>query len=168
MFKRTNVEKNRKLGNKLDANNPLNFGVFKKKYNKQNIYDKISTLINRAPVDEYYAVAVPDYVNLTYSCIIFTDYVEQMNKIVESINFASDAYWGDPERFQFRAMIDQYTNVTELVQGRDRVVRTTFDIQMLGHIISDSIQASLNNVKKFYSKGAVSFGLETTTDISKL
>ena len=168
MFKRTNVEKNRKLGNKMDANNPLNFGIFKKRYNKQNIYDKVSTLINRAPIDEYYAVAVPDYVNLTYSCIIFTDYVEQMNKIIESINFASDAYWGDPERFQFRAMIDQYTNVTELVQGRDRVVRTTFDIQMLGHIISDTIQASLNNVKKFYSKGAVSFGLETTTDISKL
>lgn len=168
MFKRTQVEKNRKLGNKLDANNPTNFGIFKKRFSKQNIYDKISILTNRNPIEEYYAVAIPDYVNLTYSCIIFTDYVEQMNKIIESINFASDSYWGDPERFQFRAMIDQYTNVTELVQGRDRVVRTTFDIQMLGHILSDTIQASLNNVKKFYSKGSVSFGTETITGIDSI
>lgn len=168
MFKRESVEKNRSLGNKMDANNPLNYGVFKRKFSKKNIYDRFSVLLNREPVEEYYGVIIPDYVNITYSCVIFTDYVEQMNKIVESINFASDSYWGDPEKFQFRAMIDQYTNVTELVQGRDRVVRTTFDIQMLGHIISDSIQASLNNVKKFYSKGAVNFGLETTTDISKL
>lgn len=168
MFKRTLVEKNRRLGNKLDANNPVNYGIFKKRFSKQNIYDRLSTLVNRDPVEEYYAVAVPDYVNLTYSCIIFTDYVEQMNKIVEAINFASDSYWGDPQRFQFRAMIDQYTNITELVQGRDRLIRTTFDINMLGHIVSDSIQANLNNVKKFYSKGSVSFGLESATDLSDL
>ena len=84
-----------------------------------------------------------------------------MNKIVESINFASDAYWGDPERFNFRAMIDSYTTTTEMNQGQDRTVKTTFQITMMGHIVPDSINTSIANMNKFYSKSAIKFGLET-------
>ena len=165
MYKRDSIEKNRSLVNKLDANNPNNYGIFKKSFSKKNVYDRFSILNNRDKVDEYYGVIVPDYVNLTYSCIVFTDYIEQMNKIVESINFASDAYWGDPEKFKFRAMIDNFTTVTELNQGEDRKVRTEFQINMLGHIISDSINAQLNGQNKFYTKGKVSFTTETVDNL---
>ena len=165
MYKRDSIEKNRSIGNKLDANSPNNYGIFKKSFSKKNVYDRFSILNNRDKVDEYYGVIVPDYVNLTYSCIVFTDYIEQMNKIVESINFASDAYWGDPEKFKFRAMIDNFTTVTELNQGEDRKVRTEFQINMLGHIISDSINAQLNGQNKFYTKGKVSFTTETVDNL---
>ena len=165
MYKRDSIEKNRSIGNKLDANSPNNYGIFKKSFSKKNVYDRFSILNNRDKVDEYYGVIVPDYVNLTYSCIVFTDYIEQMNKIVESINFASDAYWGDPEKFKFRAMIDNFTTVTELNQGEDRKVRTEFQINMLGHIISDSINAQLNGQNKFYTKGKVSFTTETVDSL---
>ena len=148
----------------MDANNPTNFGVFKKNFSNKNVYDRFSILNNRNEIDEYYGVIIPDYVNLVYSCIVFTDYIEQMNKIVESINFASDAYWGDPEKFSFRAMIDNYTTVTELNQGEDRKIKTEFNINMLGHIISDSINAQLNGMNKFYSKAALIFGTEVVTD----
>ena len=161
MYKRDSIEKNRSLGNKMDANNPINYVIFKKGFSKKNVYDRFSALNNRLPVEEYYGVIVPDYVNLTYSCMIFTDYIEQMNKIVESINFASDSYWGDPERFQFRAMIDNFTTTTELNQGEDRKVRTEFTISMLGHIIPDSINVQLNGQNKFYSKSTLNFGVET-------
>ena len=60
------------------------------------------------------AVIIPDYVTLTYQCSIYTYYIEQMNKIIESINNASDSYWGDPERFNFTAKIDTYNNTTEV------------------------------------------------------
>ena len=168
MYKRDSLEKNRSLGNKLDANNPVNFGIFEKKFSMKNVYDRFSILNNRDRVKEYYGVIIPDYVNITYSCIIFTDYVEQMNKIVESVNFAADSYWGDPERFKFRAMIDNFTTVTELNQGEDRKVRTEFQINMLGHIVSDSINAQLNGLNKFYSKSAISFKIETAGDIETL
>lgn len=160
MFKRDSIEKNRSLGNKMDANNPNNFAIFQKGYSKKNVYDRFSSLNNREPVKELYGVIIPDYVNITYSCIIFTEYVEQMNKIVESINFASDAYWGDPERFNFRAMIDSYTTTTEVNQGEDRTVKTSFQINMMGHIVPDSINTSIANMNKFYSKSAIKFGLE--------
>ena len=161
MFKRDSVEKNRQLGNKLDANLPNNFGIFKKKFSKKNVYDRFSALSNRNKVEEYYGVIIPDYVNITYSCVIFTEYVEQMNKIVESINFASDAYWGDPEKFKFRAMIDSYTTTTEMVQGQDRMIKTNFTINLLGHIVPDSINTSIANMNKLYSKSAINFTFET-------
>ena len=164
MYKRDSIEKNRNIGNKMDANNPTNFGIFKKNFSNKNVYDRFSILNNRNQLEEYYGVIIPDYVNITYSCIVFTDFIEQMNKIVESINFASDAYWGDPERFSFRAMIDNYSTITELNQGEDRKVRTEFNINMLGHIISDTINSQLNGMNKFYSKAALNFGVEVITD----
>jgi len=161
MVKRDSIEKNRSLGNKMDANNPIHFGVFQKKYSQKNVYDRFSTLNNREPVKEYYGVIMPDYVNLVYSCVIFTEYVEQMNKIVESVNFASDSYWGDPERFKFRAAIDNYSTTTELVEGGDRTVKTSFQIKIAGYIVSDAINTNVGNPNKFFSKAAVKFGLET-------
>jgi len=168
MVKRDSVEKNRQLGNKMDANNPNNFGVFEKKFSRKNVYDRFSTLNNRVETKEYHGVVIPDYVNLTYSCIIFTEYIEQMNKIVESINYASDAYWGDPEKFNFRAMIDSYNTTTELNQGEDRSVKTDFSIKLLGHIVPDSINALQMGSKKFFSKSSVTFTLETVDDINSL
>ena len=102
-----------------------------------------------------YAVAIPDYVNITYSCVIFTDYMEQNNKLVEGINFASDSYWGDVDKFKFRAMINNFATSTELVQGNDRIVRTEFDITLLGYIITDAINAVNFNPKKMYSKSSI-------------
>ena len=167
MVKRDSVEKVRSLGNKMDANNPIHFGVFQKKYSQKNVYDNFSTLNNREAVKEYYGVIIPDYINVVYTCVIFTEYVEQMNKIVESVNFASDSYWGDPERFKFRASIDTYTTTTELIDGGDRTVKTSFQIKIAGYIVSDAINTSVGNPNKFFSKAALKFGLETagTTEI---
>jgi hypothetical protein len=168
MIKRDSIEKNRNLSNKLDANNPINFGIFEKKYSNKNVYDRFSALSNREPVKEYQGVVIPDFVNITYSCIIFTQYVEQMNKLVESVNYASDAYWGDPNKFNFRAMIDNYTTTTEMSQGNDRTVKTNFNITLLGHIVPDTINTALQGSSKFYSKSKVSFGLETVNDIEEV
>lgn len=168
MFKRDSVEKNRGLGNKIDPTNPLTYGIFKKKFSKKNIYDRFSVLTSRSKVDELYGVIIPDYVTLTYSCVIFTDYIEQMNKIIEAINYASDSYWGDKEKFSFRATIDTYTTATELSQGQDRAVKTTFNIKMYGYVVPDSIQAHIAGMNKYYSKGTVKFQLETAGTFEEL
>jgi len=168
VFRRDSIEKNRTLGNKLDGNNPQNFGIFQKKFSKKNIYDRFGLLNNRQPIKEFYAVAIPDYVNLVYSCIIYTDYIEQNNKIIEGINFASDSYWGDPSKFRFRAMIDNYTTSTEIVQGNDRMVKTEFSINLLGHIITDAINAQAYNSTKRYSKAAIRITTETTNNINNI
>ena len=99
-------------------------------------------------------------VNVTYSCAISTYYVDQMNKIVEAINYASDSYWGDPERFKFRAMIDDFTNVVETQKGTERVVKTTFNIKLNGYIIPEVVQKSLVSISKFNEKSKIIFSME--------
>ena len=167
MFKLESIDQNRQIANKLDANNPQNFGVFNKRYTQRNAYDNFKVLNNRIPQQEYYAVIMPDYLTVTYTCIIFTYYVEQLNKIVEAMEYASDAYWGDPQRYQFKASIDSFGFQTELVENDERIVRSTFTIKINGYIIPDILQKDITAIKKFSNKTKIIFGIETTdnTDI---
>ena len=162
MFKRDNIEKNRTIANKLDANRPNNYTVTEKQYSPGNIYSNFNVLTNRIPTTTYYASVVPDYLTLTYSCVVFTYYVEQLNKIVEAIEYASDAYWGNPEQFQFQTRIDTFNTVTELQNTAERLVRSTFNIKVYGYIVPEVLQKDLNSIKKFSSKSKVIIGLETT------
>jgi surface protein len=160
MFKKESMDKNRAISNKLDANQPNNYSISTKKYNARNSYDNFSILTNRIPEKQYYATVIPDYVTITYTCVIFTYYVEQLNKIVESIEYASDAYWGDPQRFKFKASIDSFGFQTELVQENERIVRSTFDIKLNGYITPEILQKDLESIKKFTNTTRVNFEIE--------
>ena len=165
MFKRNDIVKNRSIANKLDANAPFNYQTFTKNYSKQDFYSNFNILNNRIPVKTYYAVVIPDYVTINYSCVIQTYYMDQMNKIVEAINYASDSYWGNPQRYQFKAMIDSISTPVELVTNNNRSVKATFDIKVNGYIIPEVMQKYQANVsKKFYSAGKIIFALETTSN----
>ena len=164
MFKRNSLTKNRSITNKLDANNPNLYTAWMKQYNKSNFYSNFNALSNRKQVKTFIANVVPDYVTLEYSVIVQTYYVEQLNSIVEAINYASDAYWGNPQRFQFMARIDSFNTVNEIAKGEDRSVRSTFNINMYGYIIPDTVQKDLNSVKKYNSKSKITFSMEVTSD----
>jgi hypothetical protein len=162
MFKRDSIEKNRTVANKLDANKPNNYTVTEKQYSQGNVYSNFNVLTNRQPVTTYYASVVPDYLTLTYSCVVFTYYVAQLNKIVEAIEYASDAYWGNPEQFQFQTRIDTFNTVTELQNDAERLVRSTFNIKVYGYIVPEVLQKDLNSIKKFSSKSKIIINLEST------
>jgi hypothetical protein len=158
MFKKENIEKVRTVANKLDANNPHNISIQKKKYSPQNAYSNFDVLNNVVPEQTAYAVVVPDYVTVTYACAVNTYYMDQLNKIIEAIEYASDSYWGDPSRFQFRAMIDSFTLKTELADKAERVVSSTFSIKLHGHIIPDIPQKDLTSLKKLPGINKVTVG----------
>ena len=160
MFKRDSFEKDRSVGNKLDGNTPNLYTSFKKVYNPKNSYSNFSVLNNRKPTEQFIVNVIPDYVKLQYSCTVQTYYIDQLNKIVEAINYASDSYWGDPERFKFKATIDSYATTVELNEGQDRLVKSTFTLNMYGHIIPDNIQKQISSIKKFNSKSQVIIGVE--------
>jgi hypothetical protein len=148
MFKRDSIDKVRTIANKLDANNPNNISIQGKSYSPKNAYDNFNALNNVIPQKQYYAVVVPDYITVTYTCTINTYYMDQLNKIIEAIEYASDSYWGDPARFQFRAMIDSFAIKTELADKEERTVSSTFSIKMNGYIIPDVLQKDVTALKK--------------------
>jgi hypothetical protein len=168
MFKRNNIEKNRGLANKLDANQPHNIVVTGKKYSPQNYYSNFSLLNNLKPEETLYATVVPDYLTVTYDCAVFTYYNDQLNKIIEAVEYASDAYWGDPERFKFKTNIDSFASTTELSDSKERIVKSTFSLKMHGYIIPDIIQKDLNSIKKFSNRNKLSFTTEATNNLNNL
>jgi len=167
-FKRNNIEKIRNVANKLDANNPHNVSIFQKPYSVNNAYDNFSILNNKKPDKVNYAVVVPDYVNITYDFIVATYYVEQLNKIVEAINYASDSYWGNPERYQFRARIDNFATPVNVEQKGERSVKATFSLKLYGYLVPDVVQKQLNSIKKFNTPTQIIFNMETVQNIEAL
>ena len=168
VIKRDNIAKDRSVANKLDANQPNLYGKWSKQYSPKNFYGNFAALNNRKPVEKFHVVAQPDYVTMEYSCLVQTYYMEQLNKIIEACEYASDAYWGNPERFQFRAFIDSFTTATELSQGQDRLVKGTFNIRLRGYILPNTIQKELNSTKIYNSKAKVTITSEAVSDIDSV
>ena len=166
MYKRDNIEKNRNLGNKIDGNLASLFQTFETRYNQRNQYDAFSILNNRIPSKQIYVSVVPDYVTLTYSVSIFTNYVEQNNKIIEAIEFAADSYWGDENRWHFRTMIDSFATTNIINTGEDRAAVTTLTLKVNGYLIPDSINKTLADSHMHYSTAQVVFGLETVENVN--
>jgi hypothetical protein len=168
MFKRNNIERNRSLANKLDANQPHNIAVTNKKYSQQNAYSKFNLLNGIKPEQTLYATVVPDYITVTYDCAVFTYYNEQLNKIIEAVEYAADAYWGDPERFKFKTNIDSFASTIELSDNKERIVRSTFSLKMHGYIIPDTIQKDTTFVIKFSDRNKLVVTSEVVVDINNL
>jgi hypothetical protein len=160
MYKRDSVEKNRSLGNKIDGNLASLFQVFETRYNQRNQYDKFSILNNRIPSKQYYVSVVPDYVTVTYTVSIFTNYVEQNNKIIEAIEFASDSYWGQENRWHFRTMLDSFSTTNIINSGEDKAAVTTVTLKVNGYLIADSVNKHLADTSMHYSPAQIIFGLE--------
>ena len=84
-----------------------------------------------------------------------------MNNLVEAINYSSDTYWGDPERFKFNAQVNNFGNITEINQGDNRIVKTNFTIDLQGYLVPKSINKELvKQPQKFFSKSTVIFNNE--------
>ena len=155
VFKRTSIEKNENIPiDKLDANNPQNFQTFTQKYSQSNRYDQFSRVVGVTTNKEYYNVVVPDYVILNYEFTIWTSYIEQMNKLVEKINYTDGAYWGEPGKMRFRTKIESFTDASEM-DAQERLIKTTFGVQMLGYIIPEEFNSMVTTQKHLTPKKLV-------------
>jgi hypothetical protein len=160
MYKRTDITKNRTLGNKLDGNKVHNFQVFETRYNQKDQYNQFSILTNTIPSKQYYVSVVPDYVDITYQCVLFTNFVEQNNKLIEAVQFASDSYWGNLSRWQFRTKVDSFSITNEYQTENDRTARTDFTLTLNGYLIPDTVNKEMAASNMFYSPSQIIFGLE--------
>lgn len=170
LVQRTGFEKNRTLANKLDGNNVNNFAVSKARYNQQNQYTPFNILNNWTPSEKFYLTPVPDYINVTYNCVVFTNFIQENNKIVEAIEFASDSYWGDKDKFYFRTYITNFDSTAEYNVNEERVAKTTMTITLYGYIIPDTMNRDLatNGKRQFFSKSTVSITGETVANINNI
>jgi hypothetical protein len=165
MFKRNSMTQNRGLANKLDGNTVRNIQVFEKSFSQRNIYSNFSVINSRSPEKEYVVSIAPDYVTVEYTCMIWTHFMEQMDKLIESLNYSSRSYWGDPNKFQFYSSIESFQDNLTFETGQDRLVRNSFTMTLNGYLIPEVMNKSLSVANRTYGVANVVFGLETSTGV---
>ena len=168
VYKRTSVEKDDTLPqDKLDANNPNLFYTFEKKFSQENRYDNFSVQIGNFPSREYYNVTVPDYVTVSYDFIIWTSYIEQMNKIIERVMYSDGAYWGEPDKMRFRSSVDSITDASEISDG-ERLVRSNFSVTLKGYLLPKANFDHRSTTQKYLSPKKVVFSADADTVVNNV
>tara|TARA_B100000579_G_C22809332_1_gene844313 strand:- start:610 stop:1752 length:1143 start_codon:yes stop_codon:yes gene_type:complete len=156
MYKRNSIARDDTLANTMNRN--ISYSTLTK-YNKKQKYDKFSLMNNVQPNREAYNITMPDYVTVSYEVMIWTNFTEHMNKIVEQFQYATDEYWGDKDKYKFRVRIDSFDNQTEVGQGTERIVRTTFTMAVNAYLLPEQFDNKPTTAKEYTPKKVV-FGYE--------
>jgi hypothetical protein len=156
MYKRNSIARDDSLANTMNRN--ISYSTLTK-YNKKQKYDKFSLMNNVQPNREAYNITMPDYVTVSYEVMIWTNFTEHMNKIVEQFQYATDEYWGDKDKYKFRVRIDSFDNQTEVGQGTERIVRTTFTMAVNAYLLPEQFDNKPTTAKEYTPKKVV-FGYE--------
>ena len=157
MFKRNSIERNDSLS--ISMNRHVSYPSVSR-YSKKHRYDKFSAMTGTEKPVEIYDVVMPDYVTLTYEVLIWTDFTEHMNKVVEAFQYATDEYWGDKSGFKFKVKIDSFDNTTEISEGSQRIVRTNFTMAVNAYLLPEQFDNESTHKKSITPKKVV-WGLET-------
>ena len=154
-FKRNNLSINTELSKLKVAENEDAHQMFERKYTKANRYDQFSVLTDQQPVREFMSVERPDYVNLEYEVIVWCDYMEQVNRIVEQIIYFQGRSFG--ERYKFVIKADSYGFETTALVNEDRITRANITLTAKAYIVPEYVGMA-NNTKRRFSVGKVSWG----------
>jgi len=130
------------------------------KYSKDNRYDRFNLLGKSVnPKYEIYKITMPDYVEVNYDCMCWTSYTEQLNQVIEQLNFAS-SYWGDKEKFKFRTSVGEFNVVNEVGEGTERINRVEFSLNVKAYLLPEKFDGE-SPIKKFISTKRVVVATET-------
>ena len=157
MFKRNSIERNDTMASSM--NRHVSYPSVSM-YSKKHRYDKFSAMTGTAKPVEVFDVIMPDYVTVSYEVIIWTDFTEHMNKIVEAFQYATDEYWGEKSGFKFKVKIDSFDNTTEVGEGSQRIVRTTFTMMVNAYLLPEQFNNESTHKKSLTPKKVV-WGMET-------
>ena len=160
LFKRQTVTRDDQVTvDKLDATKPSIFQTFKSKYSNVNRYDQFSKEQGLQPQAEIFRVSMPDFVQMTYQAQIWTSYTEQMNSLIEQINYSDGSYWGEPGKFKFRVVVDSFDDGSE-VGTEERVIKTTFNFGFRGYLLPERFNDELTT-KRYLTPKRLVFSTET-------
>ena len=165
IYRRTSMSRDSTIPvDKLDPTNPKLHHTFQSHYSKVNRYDNLSVSRGLSPKKEMYSVAVPDYVVLSYDFSIWTNFTDQMNKIIEKINWSEGSYWGEPGKFKFRCAIDSFDDDSELTENK-RSIKTNFSVTLNGYLLPDSYPPTADTTEQFITPSQIVMTDDTDSTI---
>jgi hypothetical protein len=92
----------------------------------------------------------------------WTDYIEQLNSIIEQLNFTS-SYWGDKEKFKFRTSVSDFNVINEVGEGTERINRVEFTLNVKAYLLPEKFDGELTTKKSISTRKVV---MSTEVDVT--
>jgi hypothetical protein len=167
MLKRTSTVE-RDSVRTLDVNRQIagNQHVYKNKYNPRNRYeDSLFPIPTNVPQqsETIYIIDIPKYVELEYEMMIWCDFTNQLNDLIDQILPYGRYLWGN-EGNRYETAIGQATFEVTNTVGEDRLVRATIPLTVKGTLLSEQ-EARISTIKKMYSIKKVTFDTILDLDV---
>ena len=133
------------------------------KYSKDNRYDRFTALGgNVKPKYEVYKITMPEYIEVSYECMCWTSFTEQLNAVIEQLQYTS-SYWGDKEKFKFRTSLSEFNVINEVGEGTERINRIEFSLSVKAYLLPEKFDGESPIKKSMSTKRVV---IATETDVT--
>lgn len=149
-IQRTSLTKNTDVPLHKLPNDIFDGPIIIPKIQKNNQHDRIDQTYDSKDSVEYYVVRNPKYRILNYEVNIWTQYMEQMNKIISAIDSFDNRMWGDA--FEFRVSVGDFNFETLNTVTERRIVRSTVSLEVRAALLEEYIGHEASVTKAFSKK----------------
>lgn len=129
-------------------------------YSAKNRYDRFSVQRGKKPIEQIIVTGMPDFVDLTYSIVLQTSLISQMNTLQELFLEHLETYFGDATSYKFLSGLDgAMSDATTYDIGQDRVIKTEFSMTVKGYVIPEyttNVHGTVSETTYQNTKGKVS------------
>lgn len=132
--------------------------VHRNKHTVTNKYDRFSVLQGTKPSKEFYVTPVPEFIDASYEILVWCEYTEQLNSIIEQIMPLNGFAWGTT--WKFPVFIQDYSFETINSTGEDRIVRATLPCTTKATLLMP-YELHTSTVEKRFSVKKINFKSET-------
>ena len=166
MLKRTDIAKNTLSGQAFDHDiKKEHIEVIRNsQWSKKNRYDRFSVLTGQKPQYENLVTGMPDFADITYEFVLWTNFIDQMNPLIEMFMEQSNQYWGNSEQYKCLSSIESITDASEMNQNGERFIKSTFSLNVGCYLLPEEINSvvtgKISNLQKKLTPSRVVFGTE--------
>jgi hypothetical protein len=166
MLKRTEVNRNDLSGQSYshDLKNKYVSVVRNSSWSKDNQYDRFSVQQGTKPAYENIVTGMPTYSDVNYEFVLWTNFIEQMNPLVESFVDQSHTYWGDSSDMKFLCTLDSISDASEMNENGERFIKSTFSVTTKAYLLPEYLNSvvtnQISNMRKELTPTKVTFTME--------
>ena len=166
MLKRVSVEKSDMIpGYEHDIRRRYTEIVRKSGWSTDNRYSKFAMQVGESPIYENLVTAIPNYVHITYEFVLWTNFIEQMNPLIEAFMEYDKTYWGDKDTYRFISTLDSVSDASEMNQNGERFIKSTFSVTTKAYLLPEEtnniIMGKMSQVQRRLTPSKVIFGIES-------
>ena len=97
------------------------------------------------PKQEQIVTSMPNFNDITYEFILWTNFIEQMNPLVETFVEFNNTYWGDSSEYKFLSILDSISDASEMNVDGERFVKSTFSVVTKSYLLPEYLNSTVTN-----------------------